>query len=298
MESSSGKRAFSSFPDGSEVTGENVGKYPVYRQYHFFPEKQKMPYPVQILYVRRELDVKGVWRDWKKINFLSMEYILKGSFLFRQNNQENFCKKGDLIMMHLRGKNSLRCLEDGSEKLIVALCGNSCQALLETLNLSGYNVIRNVSENFITLFENAERLLKTRLPDYDQELAAAAYRFLLFAAKNRMVEDVPQRLRDILGYISQSSAGPVSLRELCRRFHISAPTLFRDFKQYLNKTPVEYITEHRLGQAEMLLQQPELSIKKIADMTGFSSPYYFSSVFRKYNGQSPSEYRANLSKKR
>ena len=54
-------------------------------------------------------------------------------------------------------------------------------------------------------------------------------------------------------------------------------------------TPKAYLQRQRVNQARQLLQAPARTITDIAFASGFSSSQYFSKVFRKYVGATPSE---------
>ena len=56
-------------------------------------------------------------------------------------------------------------------------------------------------------------------------------------------------------------------------------------------TPISYINQYRVTQAADLLTGSSLSILEIALDTGFESPSYFASIFRRTFGMSPEEYR-------
>ena len=63
-------------------------------------------------------------------------------------------------------------------------------------------------------------------------------------------------------------------------------------KQITNMTPIEYLTYCRLESAsKLLLDQPELNITEVAFASGFNSSQYFATVFRSYQGCSPSDFR-------
>ena len=68
--------------------------------------------------------------------------------------------------------------------------------------------------------------------------------------------------------------------------------LYTVFKQTLGVSPKEYLTEYRLRRACALLLEPALSVTAVANSVGFENNLYFSKVFRKRTGLSPSEYRA------
>lgn len=63
------------------------------------------------------------------------------------------------------------------------------------------------------------------------------------------------------------------------------------FKEITGQSPIMYFNRMRIEYAKTLLQQNStLSIKEIAASVGFPDPYYFSRVFKKFTGSSPSDY--------
>ena len=53
----------------------------------------------------------------------------------------------------------------------------------------------------------------------------------------------------------------------------------------------EYITRIRLDKAKSLIENTDLSIAEISDMTGFTSQSYFSTAFKNFTGMTPSQYK-------
>jgi AraC-like DNA-binding protein len=68
------------------------------------------------------------------------------------------------------------------------------------------------------------------------------------------------------------------------------------FKQVNHSTVTEYIQQRRIGQAEHLLTNTDLTIGQIANIVGYKSASRFSELFKKSNGIRPLEYQ-HLSKK-
>ena len=66
------------------------------------------------------------------------------------------------------------------------------------------------------------------------------------------------------------------------------------FKQRYNLTPNQYVIEKKIGMAKTLLSSLSLSLGEIAELSGFSDRYYFSKLFKKETGITPSQYRASL----
>jgi len=82
-----------------------------------------------------------------------------------------------------------------------------------------------------------------------------------------------------------------SVEQLAEAFDISRMQLYRKVKAMLGINVSDYINNFRLENAKQLLENSSLTISEIAYKTGFSSPNYFSTVFKKKYGSSPASYR-------
>ncbi|MBR1918180.1 MAG: AraC family ligand binding domain-containing protein [Spirochaetales bacterium] len=72
---------------------------------------------------------------------------------------------------------------------------------------------------------------------------------------------------------------------------ISRSRLFRAFKDTLNRSPLRFLEETRIREASILLQTTNFSIAEIADKVGYADPLYFSKVFRRVMGKTPTDFR-------
>ena len=54
---------------------------------------------------------------------------------------------------------------------------------------------------------------------------------------------------------------------------------------------MQYLLERRMANAQMLLETTSYNITEISALVGYDNPLYFSRVFKKQKGISPSEYR-------
>jgi len=102
----------------------------------------------------------------------------------------------------------------------------------------------------------------------------------------RGVEIIEKSTEFIYDHISQ----PISLNDLCRNLNISESCLYKTFMRALKITPVQYTNLCKIKRAEQLMISTRLSFNEISDQLGFSSPYYFSSVFKRFYKKSPREY--------
>ncbi|MDF1566387.1 MAG: response regulator [Spirochaetaceae bacterium] len=83
----------------------------------------------------------------------------------------------------------------------------------------------------------------------------------------------------------------LALEDLYERLGVSQSTLSRIFNTYLDTNFSSYLRDVRIRAAKKLLRETDLRNKEIAFQIGFNSPHYFSHVFTKRVGYSPTEYR-------
>lgn len=98
-------------------------------------------------------------------------------------------------------------------------------------------------------------------------------------------------IENTLKYIQQNLSAPLSLEVIAEHLHISAPHLSRTFKKYCDESLTEYINKARIEKAKDYLKDSSMLTYEIANQVGYNNTTYFSSIFKKYTGLSPSEYR-------
>ena len=80
-----------------------------------------------------------------------------------------------------------------------------------------------------------------------------------------------------------------NIDRLCRELAMSRTLFYLKLKTYTGKSPQDFIRIIRLERAAALLRNGS-SVMDVATLTGFENPKYFSTVFKKYFGVSPSKY--------
>ena len=94
-------------------------------------------------------------------------------------------------------------------------------------------------------------------------------------------------------YLNSHFKEPITLDMLANLVHISKYHMAHNFTKAYGISPINYLLSLRLRESCILLESTNLSMSHIAQTVGFSSPCYFSQIFKKSMGVSPSEYRAS-----
>ena len=91
-------------------------------------------------------------------------------------------------------------------------------------------------------------------------------------------------------YINYNYARRIEVSEIAAAVGISRSHLYRMFILHLGLSPNEYLTRFRIDQACNLLKQPGLLVSNVSSSVGFEDQMYFSRVFKKIMGCSPTAY--------
>lgn len=83
----------------------------------------------------------------------------------------------------------------------------------------------------------------------------------------------------------------ITLKDLANDFHFQENYLSRKIKKMTDRNFNELVQEYRLREAEKLLCKTDLSIEKISDSIGYSTPAYFYKMFRSHYHMTPVEFR-------
>jgi AraC family transcriptional regulator of arabinose operon len=102
------------------------------------------------------------------------------------------------------------------------------------------------------------------------------------------------RIRRSLDIVAERLDGPITVEGLSREVGMSRSRFTVLFTEQITMSPQAYIESVRLDRAAQFLRVSGWTIGQVADRTGFTNAYYFSTRFRRRHGVSPSLYRARL----
>lgn len=97
-------------------------------------------------------------------------------------------------------------------------------------------------------------------------------------------------------YIQQNINAPLSVDRIAAGTHISPTHLNRLFRAELQSSVMAYVERMRVEASQNLLAGTDLSIRAVSQQVGYSHPNYFSQVFRRLTGKTPSHFRRHTAK--
>ncbi len=100
----------------------------------------------------------------------------------------------------------------------------------------------------------------------------------------------------VIDYLEKHYKEDVSIADLAAQFNMSASYFAHFFKQYAQKSVIEYVNETRIQRAKNWLEKEDVSVSEIALRVGFSDINYFSRKFKAVTGMTPTQYKKNCQK--
>lgn len=184
---------------------------------------------------------------------------------------------------------------------VAQAAGNYRQPPFELKSFLG-NSVFNITIILADLYDQVKELDEMKYTyfkaiDEAQDAAGAVkslYAFLeeaekLAAATTSQAGD--SNMKKLLEYIDEHYGEPLSLSSLSRHFHFNPSYLSSYFSSHNDEGFSEYLNKLRIAKAAELLRADELSISEISGRVGYADHSYFTKVFKKQTGMSPSVYR-------
>ena len=177
----------------------------------------------------------------------------------------------------------------------------------EVSRLSAISISSDVLYMVMTLLPDGEWMLDEIFPPSSP---SAGYRILyqlrsasecaawLDKLKEGVVKILSERKQDyrlqaiskIQSYINENITRRLSLGEIADIFGYSQGYLSSLFSKYAGINFVDYVTNARIQKAKELMASNQVKVYEVASDLGFESSFYFSKVFKKVTGMSPSDY--------
>lgn len=100
-----------------------------------------------------------------------------------------------------------------------------------------------------------------------------------------------QLVQKATDFMENNYANNITVEDTAEFAGVSRSSLYRAFMEQLNCSPSRYLCEIRMGHAKRLLRDTELQVNEVAHSVGIADALYFSRLFQKETGVSPSAYR-------
>lgn len=230
-------------------------------------------------------------------------YIASGKAHFYFNGVEEIVPAGSMVIY--RPKEEQRYYyygADHTEVYWVHFTGSNVKNILRKYGITDqmHVIHTGTSLEYKRIFLQIIQELKLEKPDFEELLTYHLRQ--LFILIHRCIENKPknkttylmEEMEQAVRYFHENYNKPISIEEYAESQHMSVSWFIRNFKEYTQATPAQYILSLRITNAQSLLESTSYNVTEIAEIIGYDNPLYFSRLFKKQIGVSPSEFRKQL----
>ena len=232
--------------------------------------------------------------DWQII------YIAAGKGHFILDGKEVIVPAGSMVLFQPKQVQDYFYLgKDKTQVWFVHFTGREVRNILRHYEIptDGYILHTGISREYEDLFRRMRDELVRCSWGYE-EMLTYLFRELLMTMHRRMTENAPRVSGFIQDEIDRARAffdehynEEISIEQYAVSRNMSTSWFNRSFRSAVGTSPMQYILDVRIRNAQTLLETTDYSVTSIAALVGYENPMYFSRLFRKAKGLSPSKYR-------
>ena len=233
-------------------------------------------------------------------------YIASGKahFYFEDKGIDTVVPAGHMVVYRPKEPQKYEYFGDEQTEVYwVHFTGKDVKHILRSSGISDDMRVINTgtSLEYTRLFKQMILELQRRQPDY-QEMLALFLRQLLITIHRQLASDRRSRnvyldteMEAAIQYFNDNYNTEINIEAYAASRGMSVSWFIRSFRQYANTTPMQYIVSIRIANAQILLETTNYNVTEIGRIVGYDNPLYFSRIFKKQKGASPSEYRTQTS---
>lgn len=244
------------------------------------------------------------WRPRGRVDF-QLLYIASGKAHFHFDGIEQIVTAGHMVLYRPKEPQKYEYYgEDQTEVYWVHFTGGDVKNILRSYGLTDDKRVfycgsgldyQNYFRSMINELQMCKENYTEMLEMYLRQIFISLQRYFLSSSKTDNIRIIDEIDKATL-YFNEHYSEDINIDEYAQNNHVSVSWFIRTFKQCTGSTPMQYILSKRIYNAEMLLQDSSYNITEISQIIGYDNPLYFSRIFKKAKGLSPSEYRKNITK--
>ena len=214
--------------------------------------------------------------------YAALAYRVSGTAEFNFGEKRIISKPGDIIF--IPENISYDVDHSGGSMIVIHFVGCNYH-IPENISLGNGTYLNNKFAELLNKWEHHRSINGTKASVY--EILELCYALNSKAHPSPLAENAKQ-------LIDENYADPeFSIESLAQILYTSPSTLRRVFSDRFGISPKQYIMKVRLNTAAMLLSQDFSSVLEASKRSGFNDEHYFSRIFKKRYGKSPSHFNKN-----
>ncbi len=243
-----------------------------------------------------DMDI-GSYRPDGRVDYHIL-YIYEGSCYVTINNETTIAPAGTVIIFLPFQKQDYKFFKkDKSISYFIHFTGTACEKLMEEMKLDEQNIfhlgkslhLQKLFNLLIDEFHQKQKYSKYRLQGLLLEILS------LIARKNSIMpfgDPVKRKkLNEACSFMYSNFSKDYSISYYAQMCNLSDSRFSHLFTEMVSVSPKQYLINIRIEAAKELLVNSDLTILQISEAVGILDQNYFSRIFKKQTGVSPTKYR-------
>ena len=251
-------------------------------------------------------------------DFWEMVYIDKGSVAVKSGDKEIILGQEQIIFHKPNEFHAIKAHDSSPNFFVISFACNS-QAIKQFYNFHTAldkklkpliaSIIYEAEKTYIIPkndIELAKLSLKPNAPIGGEQLIKTYLEQLLIMllreiSEKSATEIFPSKenlengiVRAVKEYVNENIREKITVSSVCDRVGYGKSYLCKVFKDYVGKGICEYANDKKIDKAKQLIRDGNMNFSEISDFFSFDNPQYFSRVFKKITGITPSEFKSSL----
>lgn len=251
------------------------------------------------LYTRAKLPT---YRPRGRIDF-QMLYVASGKAHFFFNGKEEIVTAGHMVFY--RPKETQKYVyygTDQTEVYWVHFTGNNVKNIMRKYGISDdtHVLYSGTSLEYTAIFKQMIYELQ-QCQDHYEDLLTMLLHQLFILLHRHMTKDhnlkneyLEKEMELAKQFFNENYNKAINIDDYASSRGMSVSWFIRNFKNYTAITPMQYIVSLRITNAQILLETTNYHVNEIGNIVGYDNALYFSRIFKKQKGMSPSEYRKQI----
>ena len=264
-----------------------------------------------------ELD-RNFFFEGESHNFWEMVYVDAGEVEIIANGKHFHLKQGEMIFHKPNEFHTLKAAGRAANVFVITfVCSSEAMSFFKgktitapakiKRNISG--IIEEYTETFnIMKSDDTELIMKENPPIGGQQMIRIHLEELLILLirneqDKRKTKLFPSKeslenylATQMINIIDENIYNKITVEQICEKLNYSRTYLAKIFKSSTGHTVLEYILMSKIREAKKLIREEKYNFTQISDTLAFDNPHYFSAVFKRITGITPSEYKNSVIK--
>ena len=245
------------------------------------------------------------WRPKGRLDY-QLLYVVSGKTHFYFNGKERIVSAGHMVLFQPRQEQKYDYFcEDKPEVYWIHFTGGNVKNILRQYEIPMDDPVfySGASAVYAYLFKEIINEIQTCRTGFEELIAMYLRQIFLLVQRTRQEQKpsvatyIQEEMEYARRYFNEHYNETINIEEYAQSRSMSVSWFQRNFRQFVNHSPMQYILMTRVNNAASLLETTDYSMAEIAAIVGYDDPLYFSRLFRKQKGMSPSEYRKVVSQK-